>query len=114
MFKECFKCGQGGLKCQDDYATLKHGHWWQWRNETHRERYKIFIENLLAASPKLDAFHVEYPYPLPTPYKCPVEESCKGGLDSPCENGYEGPLCSVCSSGYYKQLTIGTRCPSKK
>ena len=77
MFKECFKCGQGGLKCQDDYATLKHGHWWQWRNETHRERYKIFIENLLAASPKLDAFHVEYPYPLPTPYKCPVEESCR-------------------------------------
>ena len=23
MFKECFKCGQGGLKCQDDYASLK-------------------------------------------------------------------------------------------
>lgn len=68
---------------QDDYATLKCGHWWQWRNETHKKRYKIFIENLLAASPKLDAFHLEYPNPLPTPYKCPAEESCKGGLDSP-------------------------------
>ena len=114
MFKECFKCGQGGLKCQDDYAALKYGHWWQWRNETQRDRYKIFIKNLLAASPKLDAFHVQYPYPLPTPYKCHVEESCKGGLDSQCENGYEGPLCSVCSSGYYKQLKLCTRCPSKK
>ena len=45
---------------------------------------------------------------------CPVEESCKGGLDSPCENGYEGPLCSVCSLGHFKQFKICTRCPSKK
>ncbi|XP_078368554.1 uncharacterized protein LOC144652414 [Oculina patagonica] len=40
--------------------------------------------------------------------------SCTGGLDSLCENGYEGPLCSVCSSGYYKQFKLCTRCPSKK
>ena len=51
---------------------------------------------------------------MPTPYKCPVEESCKGGLDSPCENGYEGPLCAVCKSGYHKQLQTCTQCPSKK
>ncbi|XP_078377113.1 uncharacterized protein LOC144660377 [Oculina patagonica] len=114
MFKECSKCGQGGLKCQDDYASLKSGHWWQWRNQTYKDRYKLYIKNLLASSPALDAFHVQYPYPIPTPYQCPTEESCKGGLDSPCENGHEGPLCSVCSSGYYKQLKLCTRCPSKK
>ena len=114
MFKECFKCGQGGLKCQDDYASLKPGHWWEWRNETHKNRYQVFIKNLLASSPTIDTFHVQYPYAIPTPYKCPAEESCKGGLDSPCENGYEGPLCSVCSSGYYKQFKICTRCPSRK
>jgi len=114
MFKECSKCGQGGLKCQDDYALLKPGHWWKWRNETHKNRYQVFIKNLLASSPSLDAFHVQYPYAIPTPYKCPVEGSCKGGLDSPCENGYEGPLCSVCSSGYFKQFKICTQCPSKK
>ena len=51
---------------------------------------------------------------MPTPYKCPVEESCKGGLDSPCENGYKGPLCAVCKSGYHKQLQTCTQCPSKK
>ena len=114
MFKECFKCGQGGLKCQNDYATLKPGHWWEWRNETHKNRYRVFIKNLLASSPILDVFHVQYPYAIPTPYKCPAEEPCKGGLDSPCKNGYEGPLCSVCSSGYYKQFKSCTRCPSKK
>ena len=114
MFKECSKCGQGGLKCQDDYASLKPGHWWEWRNETHKNRYQVFIKNLQASSPTIDTYHVQYPYAIPTPYKCPAEESCKGGLDSPCENGYEGPLCSVCSSGYYKQFKTCTRCPSKK
>ena len=114
MFKECFKCGHGGLKCQDDYASLKPGHWWEWRNETHKNSYHVFIKNLLASSPILDVFHVQYPYAVPTPYKCPAEESCKGGLDSLCENGYEGPLCSVCSSGYFKRLKTCTTCPSKK
>ncbi|KAL9977407.1 hypothetical protein ACROYT_G014804 [Oculina patagonica] len=114
MFEGCFKCGQGGLKCQDDYASLKSGHWWEWRNKTYKDRYDLYIKNLMASSPALDAFHVQYPYPIPTPYMCPAEESCKGGLDSLCENGYEGPLCSVCSSGYYKQFKLCTRCPSKK
>ena len=113
MFKRCFKCGLGGLICHDDYASLKSGHWWEWRNESHKNHYQVFIENLLASSPTLDVYHVQYPYAVPTPYKCPAEESCKGGLDSLCENGYEGPLCSVCSSGYFKQLKICTRCPSK-
>ncbi|XP_078384147.1 uncharacterized protein LOC144666621 [Oculina patagonica] len=113
MFEQCFKCGQGGLKCQDDYASLKSGHWWEWRNKSHNDRYKLFIQNLLSSSPALDAFHVQYPYPIPTPYMCQAEESCKGGLDSSCDNGYEGPLCSVCSLGYYKQFRLCTSCPSK-
>ena len=114
MFKECFKCGRGGLKCQDDYALLESGYWWEWRNETHKTRYQVFIKNLLASSPTIDEFHVQYPFAIPTPYMCPVKESCNGGLNSTCENGYEGPLCSVCSSGYFKQLKICTRCPSRK
>ena len=114
MFDKCYKCGQGGLECSNDYASLKSGHWWEWRNETYKGRYRLFIANMLSSSPALDPFSVKYPYPMPTPYKCPVEESCKGGLDSPCAIGYEGPLCAVCSSGYYKQLQICTSCPSKK
>ena len=45
---------------------------------------------------------------------CPREKSCKGGLESLCDNGYEGALCAVCSTGYYKQLQICRQCPSKK
>ena len=115
MFKQCFKCGQGGLKCQDDYASLKPGHWWEWRNETHKNRYQVFIKNLLASSPNItNEFYVQYPFAIPTPYRCPAKESCNGGLNSTCENGYEGPLCSVCSSGHFKQFKICTRCPSRK
>ncbi len=113
MFAECHKCGQGGLLCQDDYASLKPGHWWQWRNETYKDLYEDFIKNLLASSPALDNFSIQYPHPIPTPYRCPVEESCNGGLGSTCKNGYEGPVCGVCSSRYYKQLQVCIQCPSK-
>ena len=113
MFEKCHKC-VGGLTCRDDYASLKSGYWWEWRNKTHTDRYRFFIANLLAISPALDVSSVQYPFPIPTPYRCPREESCKGGLDSPCENGYEGPLCHICSSGYYKQFQTCIQCPSKK
>ncbi|XP_078370511.1 uncharacterized protein LOC144654286 [Oculina patagonica] len=114
MFNKCHKCGQGGLECKDDYASLKNGYWWEWRNKTHIHRYRHFITNLLASVPESDAFHVHFPHPIPTPYKCPIEDSCEGGLESPCGTGYEGPLCAVCSSGYYKQLQTCKQCPSKK
>ena len=113
MLEKCHKC-VGGLKCRDDYASLKSGYWWEWRNKTYKDRYRDFIANLLASPPALDASSVQFPFPIPTPYRCPREESCKGGLDSPCENGYEGPLCHVCSSGYHKHLEACIQCPSKK
>lgn len=113
MFGECVKCGQGGLRCQDDYASLNAGYWWDWRNSTHGFRYKGFIRNLLAPLPALGSYDVKYPYPIPIPYMCPRKKSCKGGLDSLCDNGYEGPLCAVCSRGYYKQFQVCKHCPSK-
>ena len=113
MFQRCYKCGTGGLKCQDDYASLKYGYWWEWRNHTHKYRYKEFVKNLLTSSPSLNASDVRYPYSIPTPYMCQVEEACQGGLDSPCGDGYEGPICSICSTGYYEQFQTCTRCPSK-
>ena len=71
------------------------------------------MQNLLTSSPVLDDYSVQYPHAMPTPYRCQVEESCKGGLESTCRDGYEGPLCSVCSLGYHKQLQSCTKCPSK-
>jgi len=113
MFEKCHKC-ERGLECKGDAISLKSGYWWEWRNKTYRDRYRDFISNLMAFLPALDASSVQYPFPVPTPYKCPREESCKGGLDSSCQSGYEGPLCEVCSSGYYKQLQACKHCPSKK
>ena len=113
LFAECHKCGRGGLICQDDYASLKSGYWWQWRNDSYKHRYEDFIKTLLTSSPALDDVSVQYPYAIPTPYMCQVEESCKGGLDSPCGDGYEGPLCAVCSSRYYKEFQSCTKCPSR-
>ena len=112
MFERCYKCGIRGLKCQDDYASLKSGHWWEWRNDTHKYRYKEFINNLLTSSPSFNASDVRYPYSIPTPYLCQVEEACPGGLDSPCGDGYEGPICGICSTGYYKQFQTCKSCPS--
>ena len=67
----------------------------------------------MATSPVLDNSSIQYPYSMPTPYRCQVEKSCKGGLDSPCAKGYEGPVCAVCSSGYHKKLEFCEKCPSK-
>ena len=111
MFKECVKC-KHGLICKDDYAILKSGYWWKWRNESHKRRYIDFINNLLAPLPLLGKDDVQYPHPIPKQYMCPMEKSCMGGLDSNCANGYEGPLCDICSSNHYKQMKTCKECPS--
>ena len=111
-FAKCHKCKVGRL-CQDEYVSLKSGFWWRWRNESYKQRYQDFIQNLLAASPALDNSSIQYPHAIPTPYRCQVEEACRGGLDSTCGEGYDGPLCAVCSSGYYKQLKSCAKCPSR-
>ena len=112
MFNKCHKCGQE-LKCQDEYASLKAGYWWSWRNKTRKDRYRIFINNLLSPLPALGEDDVQFPYPLPKPYKCAEKESCKGGVDSTCTDGYKGPLCRVCGEGYYQQVHQCKKCPSK-
>lgn len=106
LFKECRECGQG-LECKDEFASLIGGYWW-------KDRYIYFIANLLAFLPALDTFSVQYLHLISTPYKCPVEESCKGGLRSQYDIGYKGTLCAVCSSGYYKEFQTSKKCPSKQ
>ena len=125
LFEGCKQCDEDGLKCVKDYATLESGYWWSWRNKTHKLLYENYTMSLVDITPiagmnssqgmkssRNDAF-IEYPYVLPKPHKCPRKESCKGGLDSKCSDGYEGPLCEVCSAGYYKQLQTCKKCPTK-
>ena len=113
LLEGCHECGKNGLVCQGEYVSLKPGYWWQWRNHSYKSRYQEFIENLIAAIPALDENSVKYPYPLPTPYMCQVPDSCAGGMDSPCADGYEGPVCAICSLDYYKQSHTCKKCPSK-
>ena len=61
----------------------------------------------------MDNFSVQYPYPIPIPYRCQVKFSRRGGLNSSCRDGYRGPICAVCSPGYHKQFHSCKICPSR-
>ena len=118
MFEGCTPCNHDGLKCLDDVVSLKSGYWWQWKNKTLYELYRNFTKNLRnpAFAPELHKAsnsEFKFPYTIPQPYRCPIAEACKGGLNSSCEVGYEGPLCAVCSDGYYKLLKKCKLCPTK-
>ena len=117
LFGACKPC-ELGLECQDESVNLKDGFWWKWESKTHRELYRNFTKYVkdFSFTPKLHKANdsrIEYPYTIPQPYRCPMTEACKGGLNSSCEAGYEGPLCAVCSDGYYKQLKKCKLCPTK-
>lgn len=45
-------------------------------------------------------------------YRCPLEQACVGGLNTPCRDGYAGRLCADCASGYYSLNTRCYRCPA--
>ena len=119
LFENCTPCEKKqGLNCHDDFANLTVGFWWRWKDETHLEQYRNFSKNLknFSFTPELHKANdsgIEYPYTIPQPYRCPMAEACKGGLNSSCEAGYEGPLCAVCSDGYHKQLKKCKLCPTK-
>ena len=51
---------------------------------------------------------------VPKAYKCLRQDSCLGGIDSECAEGYAGPLCANCQSGFYKRMIACHKCPSKK
>ena len=119
LFGNCTPCEKKqGLNCHDDFANLTVGFWWRWKDETHLEQYRNFSKNVknFSFTPVLHKANdsgIEYPYTIPQPYRCPMAEACKGGLNSSCEAGYEGPLCAVCSDGYHKQLKKCKLCPTK-
>lgn len=122
IFGKCEECERGGehegLDCEKtDFLDLKPGYWWEWQNETHKERYKNFTHNLLKPVASFDNTFRDFTYPMPKATKCPREESCQGGvasLENPCKPGYEGPVCGICQFGYYKQLQACSKCPTKK
>ena len=105
------------MECKEDFLNLKSGYWWEWQNETHKERYGNFTHNLLKPVASFDNTFRDFTHPMPKATKCPREESCPGGVASlkdPCQPGYTGPVCGICKFGYYKQLQACSKCPTKK
>ena len=114
MFNSCEPCAKYvGFKCENDSFSLQPEYWWKWENATNKKYFISFREALTNDLPVELNFIFEYPYPFPQAHKCPRPESCLGGMDSNCSQGYEGPLCNVCQQGYYKQLKTCSKCPSK-
>ena len=48
---------------------------------------------------------------LPSPLECPHLRSCKGGIDSGCNDGYRGILCATCASDHYLRFNTCIKCP---
>ena len=114
MFNGCEPCARfDGFQCENESFSLSSGHWWKWDNATTKEHFISFRHRLSKNVPAKNLSDIEYPYPLPQSYKCPRPESCLGGMESNCDEGYHGPLCEVCRQGYYKQLKTCKKCPSK-
>ena len=114
MFSSCEPCAKyDGFKCENDSFSLQPEYWWKWENMTNKKYFISFREALTNDLPVEHNSIFEYPYPLPQAHKCPRSESCLGGMDSNCSQGYEGPLCDVCQQGYYKRLKTCSKCPSK-
>ncbi|XP_048586482.1 uncharacterized protein LOC5518949 isoform X1 [Nematostella vectensis] len=111
-FGRCSPCPDKSLKCEDDYAILVSGYYWKWTNQSKRVQYDSFILNLLVKNSTFQTGVTAFSGSLPARFKCP-RDSCLGGLDSTCKEGYQGPLCAICKSDYFDRMNRCIHCPSK-
>ena len=103
-----------GLECVDDFATVKRGYWWRLpQSDGSAARYAAFTENMGVYGDSYPRRSVEFNGSLPLVSKCPLPNSCKGGIagDEMCEEGYTGPLCAVCNSNYSSWFGSCQPCP---
>ena len=112
-FGACEKCVQNGFQCNRDYPELRQGYWMSWSKiKTCRDSFKSFMSNLDTKDDTYDRKANYFNCNLPIPHKCPIANSCKGGVDARCYKGYIGALCAVCDSGYMKQFNKCVKCSS--
>ena len=114
MFDSCFACPPDifGIVCKNDIYQPRVGHWWKFLNDTNRQLYKRFTDNLRSDGYVVKGDVTHYFGPFPRQNQCFSNKSCEAGPMSICRKGHEGPLCDVCKSGYYKQLKLCYECPS--
>ena len=112
-FGACEKCTLEGFQCQKDYPELRTGYWMSWDKRIQcKLSFKSFMANLNTEDDSYDRNSNYLKCNLPIAHKCPVHDSCKGGVDATCNKGYTGVLCAVCGSGYMKQFNKCVKCSS--
>ena len=112
-FGPCEKCTVDGFQCFKDYPELRVGYWMSWdKNIPCKHAFKSFIANLDTKNNSYDRNANYFNCNLPIGHRCPVENSCKGGVDATCTKGHTGVLCAVCDTGYMKQFNKCVECSS--
>ena len=112
-FGACEKCTLEGFYCDKDYPELRMGYWISWDKRIHcKLSFKSFMANLDTINDSYDRSSNYFKCNLPIAHKCPMHNSCKGGVDATCNKGYTGVLCAVCGSGYMKQFNKCVKCSS--
>ncbi|XP_022807952.1 putative leucine-rich repeat-containing protein DDB_G0281931 isoform X1 [Stylophora pistillata] len=110
-FGPCSACPPEGFVCEKDTAILAPNYFWKWSSQSEKELYKGFVNNIHLFGPDYNKSYSTFNTLLPKPLKCPRAESCKGGIDSECRQGYEGDLCATCSHGFYFRFNSCLKCP---
>ena len=130
-FGPCHKCNHNGFDCiKHDYQTLRNGFWMTWKgtqpefitnNSTpysHNQNkticqhmYNQFITNLDIKDDNYKRATMQFKCHMPLPIKCPMFDSCLGGIHPTCSRGYNGVLCAVCDRGYSLQFNKCIQCP---
>ena len=110
-FGACSVCPVYGFVCENDTAILAPNYFWKWSDESVKERYKGFVNNIRSFGPEYDKDFSTFMDSLPKPLKCPHADSCKGGIDSECQEGYQGTLCATCTNGFYLRFNACLKCP---
>ena len=112
-FGACEKCTLKGYQCDKDYPELRTGYWMSWDKRIQcKLSFKSFMTNLDTEDNYYDQRSSYFSCNLPIAHKCPISNSCRGGVDATCNKGYTGVLCAVCGSGYMKQFNKCVTCSS--
>ena len=100
------------MVCQSDTAILAPKYFWKFNSSEQMNHYKEFVLNIQIFNAGYNRDFSNYRALLPTPIKCPFTDSCNGGIESSCTEGYEGTLCATCTSNHFLRFNRCLECPS--
>ena len=105
-------CEEHGMICQSVTAILAPKYFWKFNSSEQMNHCKHFVLNIQTFNAEYNRDFSSYRTLLPTPIKCPFTDSCNGGIESSCTEGYEGTLCATCSSNHFLRFNRCLECPS--